>query len=528
MISAKYTESFIKDVYEKNVLSTSAKADERILTNVRETLEQTRNARSVTSQPSIWRTVMENRAAKFGMIAAVLAVIFGVPALTLFSRQKNSASDQWWLGPQAAWAGEITASLESVKALVYREQPVFVKPFGSTHISGNWTRCYQARDRFRRDKYYHDKLVDVTWEVPDGNDLLHYMVSHEYECYQEDRRQGAAYDRDPVEQLLFYVRLLHKADRILESKLFDGKECVGFEISAAKYGNNPEGRIDRIWFDVESKLPVRIERHGLPLTNHPEETLTLIQDQFEYHVDVPAEMFTPQIPGGYVNTHPDSIRKAREKEEKGQMFFTEVPAGLKEQVIAALENVKTAVYREAGPQTQKVYFSRYAWRIDVYAADHVQCITWYVVNKNDWGKTSFDFNDEGFRLTQTTVNYEDRAYRVSEYRGEPRPHHPMDSIMSLIGYLDRADRQLDNMKIEGIDCLGFELSAKKYGTNPDTMKHRLWFDVQTKLPVRMEWEWVQEDGSHTRVQDHFEWNRALPDDTFVPKVPDGFVKETDQ
>jgi len=46
--------------------------------------------------------------------------------------------------------------------------------------------------------------------------------------------------------------------------------CVGFEIKASQYGNNPENWVDQIWFDVQTKLPVVIEERGRPVTDHPE------------------------------------------------------------------------------------------------------------------------------------------------------------------------------------------------------------------------------------------------------------------
>ena len=102
----------------------------------------------------------------------------------------------------------------------------------------------------------------------------------------------------------------------------------------------------------------------------------------------------------------------------------------------------------------------------------------------------------------------------------------MDRVRHPVGYIHRADRILENATVDGMECFGIVLSAKKYGTNPDGMLHRMWFDVQTRLPVRMEFEFPRGEGKPVArlVRDRFEWDPELPPDTFVPVIPDGFAE----
>jgi hypothetical protein len=97
---------------------------------------------------------------------------------------------------------------------------------------------------------------------------------------------------------------------LLGKKVIEGHECVGFEISADKYGSNPEQWVDSIWFDVKTKLPTRIEQRGRPATGHPEETFTTVQDQFDYNPELPVDTFIPQIPEGFIN-HSDEIQATK-------------------------------------------------------------------------------------------------------------------------------------------------------------------------------------------------------------------------
>ncbi len=215
------------------------------------------------------------------------------------------------------------------------------------------------------------------------------------------------------------------------------------------------------------------------------------------------------------------------------MVYADVPAGLRDEVVAALDSVETAIYRKRYGSTRDgkwrfsggntLYISRHAWREDVYSGEQVQKIDSFVVDKSDWGRTSLDFNDKAFSLTQTTVHFGDANYRIVNHGSQSHPDNPMDSIIRIASMLNKADRFWENEMIDGVECFGFELSAKKYGTNPDTHKHRMWFDVQTKLPVKTEFEWVQTDGPRRQIREKFQWNPALPADTFNPEIPVDFT-----
>jgi hypothetical protein len=273
---------------------------------------------------NIWHILMKNKMIKYSTIAAILVIVLeGIN----FWPTNNSETGKWWLGSSAVWGQDIITNLNNFETLVCRQQAVIVSPNGSTHVSGTWYRNYYARDRVIKEQYYEQTdedtfgdvkpdsvLQDVTYDLPDGNDIITYEISFEFKCYTIKKHEGVAYQKDPVENLRFYVNLLDKADRILDVKTLEGKQCVGFEISADKYGDNPPEWIDNIWFDVQTKLPVRIEKHGRPVTGQPGKTFTFITDQFVYYAHIPAELFEPKIPDDFINAEPSDMRKAREEQ----------------------------------------------------------------------------------------------------------------------------------------------------------------------------------------------------------------------
>jgi len=284
-----------------------------------------------------------------------------------------------------------------------------------------------------------------------------------------------------------------------------------------------------------TKLPVRIEMHGRQITDWPGTTMTNIQDQFEYYAQVPIEMFEPEIPNDFINAEPSEIQKAKIAQEKGKMIYADVPPEVTEAVATAMKSVENAVFRErigfvqdgnwVFSEGEKIYISRYDWRKDYYSGGKLQQTEWFFTNKSDWGQTSLDFNDRNFKLIQTTVNYPRRSYREITHGSTSHPNNPMDRIIFLIGWIGKADWFFESETIEKTECFGFELSAKKYGTNPDTSIHRLWFDTETNLPVKLEFEWLQDDGPRKIVRDQFEWNAELPAETFTPEVPTDYTLE---
>ena len=503
--------------------------------------EQTSPRPNAGPEP-IWRKIMYSKTMKYAAAAVIAIVVLGGISFWPDSPQDG----KWYLGPPAAWGQEIIAELEKIEALVYREQAVFVRRYGSTHVSGTWSRNYEAKDRSREDCYYEHTDEDTfgpsnpdsvlqhsTYKIPYGQDLIQFGISYEHQCYTIRINEGAAYQRDPVEKLRSYVNKMEKADRILDMAAFEGRECVGFEVNLDSNGDDPESRVDRIWFDVETMLPVRIEKHGRP--SRPAETFTFIQDQFEYYAQVPADMFEPEIPDGFINAEPSEVHAAKEKQEKGNLPYADVPEELKGQIAAALKDIKTAVYRQRYgfmrdekwlfSDGEQIYISELDWRKDSYSGEKLGMTEWYVTDKEDWAKTSLDFNDRNFRLIRTTVNFDDQTYKETTYGSKSHPDNPMDRIIFLASWIDKADHFFESEQIDGIECFGFELSAKKYGSNPDTSIHTLWFDSETMLPVRVESAGVQDDGPIKTALDQFEWNPELPAETFIPEIPADFTPE---
>jgi len=306
----------IKKLIKNVKIETNATTDKAVLREVVEAFENSKIANMTATKQNVWRIIMKSKITKLAA-AAVIIIVLGRVA---FWPNDGSQTSKWWLGSPAAWGQEILAALDKIKGVTCREQTIWIAPDGSRHTSSTWDIYYVSHNSYRRDIYDGDFLREIQWYVPDGNGTLHHSIRFDLESYFIHKGEGSFGNRDPIERMRFYVRLLDKADRLLGEEVIEERRCVGFEISASKYGDNPEEWLDRIWFDIDTKLPVLMEhertcpRDKTQTDFHP---YIDVRDRFDYNPQLPANTFIPWIPEGFINAHPDEIPKAGEKEQKG-------------------------------------------------------------------------------------------------------------------------------------------------------------------------------------------------------------------
>lgn len=245
---------------------------------------------------------MRSRITKLAAAAVIAIVVLGGIS---FWPDGGSDDGKWWQGPSKVWAQEIMAALESIEGVTCRERIVTVMSDGSEHMSMTWMIFYVSHDSYRRDIYDDDFLREIQWYVPDGDGMLQHSIRYDLNSYFDHKHEGSFGHYDPVDRMRSYVSRLDEADQLLGEEVIDGYNCVGFEINSDTSGD----RIDYcIWFDKETKLPVRIEIRGMPVTNEPDRTTTIIMDQFDYNPDLSADTFIPKTPDGFIYGHPDDLR----------------------------------------------------------------------------------------------------------------------------------------------------------------------------------------------------------------------------
>jgi outer membrane lipoprotein-sorting protein len=297
MKPAKKIEKLIK----RNHYKAKPEVYDKALGNFLQVVDDYKKEKSAFDGPNIWRIIMKGKMIKLAAAAVIAIVVLG--GISFWPG--GSDAGKWWLGPPKVWAQEILDELNAIKGVTCRERIVHVMSNGSEHVSMTWMKFYVSHDSYRRDIYDDDFLREIQWYVPDGDGMLQHSIRYDLNSYFAKTGYGDFGNYDPVERMRSYVSRLDEADQLLGEEVIDGYNCVGFEISSGMSGD----RVDCIWFDKETRLPVRVEHRGMPVTNEPDMTSTIIQDDFDYNPDLSADTFVPQTPEGFIFGHPDDLRK---------------------------------------------------------------------------------------------------------------------------------------------------------------------------------------------------------------------------
>ncbi len=146
------------------------------------------------------------------------------------------------------------------------------------------------------------------WRSPSGPALI-YMPQFNT-VMRVEGMENSSPDGDtnsPDEYIRRLCELTGDADRRLGRDVIDGREVEGFELGAEKLGlvlaPPPAGEDDtpraamRIWVDIDTRLPARIE---VELVTHTfgvgHMHILVVQDRFEWDVRLDAALFDPDIP----------------------------------------------------------------------------------------------------------------------------------------------------------------------------------------------------------------------------------------
>ena len=247
-----------------------------------------------------------------GLIAAAVGlIVLGGIHFWPTSPATPGGNGVWWSGPTSAWAAEIQAAIAKVEAVTCRERSVTVCADGQRHTSSTWRVFYVGQDSYRRDIYDNDQLREIQWYTPDGDGMHQASVRFDLSSHHLERHKGSFGVENPVERVAFLVRVIDEPDRWLGTQTIDGRECVGFEVRASRYGSNPDTWLHRVWFDVETRLPARTEMERPVEDSETRVARITVRDRFDYSPNLSADTFEPNIPAGFVFGHPDEIRKRR-------------------------------------------------------------------------------------------------------------------------------------------------------------------------------------------------------------------------
>jgi hypothetical protein len=172
--------------------------------------------------------------------------------------------------------------------------------------------------------------------------------------------------------------------------------------------------------------------------------------------------------------------------------------------------------RATSSTTNRLFVCGDRYRRDIFDQNRLRETQWYV------------HSPEG--LTMTCGRVHDKTYTTThDPKARQTDDDPMRRIEALARLLEESGRRIGTSRVDERDAVEFEIEAKKIDPQDDDAMIHVWLDQTTKLPLKITYQFAAHGGQGQQgqvvttilVQDRFEWNPALPANTFDPQIPTG-------
>lgn len=277
------SEQVVEDKLKAASIHSDPDINQAVLHELLDALDQSTENTSQPQRYCIWRTAMKTA------IAALVAITLG---LVFYSIDRSSV----------AW-GQVLEKIQQADALMVRLRTVVFDDANtqfSPQAQVQWTIFLSEAYGFRMDMYAQDTNAPgktVSWYVPPAQDTLTMVIPSEKKWlempYAPEQTQQTM-DKDPKAYLERFLACSH---RKLEQRWIDNTRVEGIEVDNPPLeGETLSQAVGRLWVDVETELPLRIEIDGLAGTQTVQWTL-----DYRWNPSWDADVFEPNIPTNFTH-----------------------------------------------------------------------------------------------------------------------------------------------------------------------------------------------------------------------------------
>ena len=228
--------------------------------------------------------------------SAVAAAVIGALALGLFEISGHGGS----LG--VVWA-EVAQKVQASQGVIFRSiRHDTQDPYDS---GVDFDMNHYSRTQARIDGYRGGEIIKTIYNDCDTTTVV--LVDYYHKSYvmntAEERMPASFRMVDPKSTIQRFLSCEH---RKLEPKTVDGVLCEGIETTDpafSGYDDPSESLVARIWVSVETGYPVQHEAEYV--RHNGEKRFDIVQDQFQWDVELDESIFEPNIPDGYIDISPD-------------------------------------------------------------------------------------------------------------------------------------------------------------------------------------------------------------------------------
>jgi hypothetical protein len=273
MKSSRDIEKMFEDLQD----TTSAEMDERVLRDVSQALGK-------PNRRDIGRIIMKSRITKLAVAAVIIiAVMIGV-------NQFGGSID----GASVAW-GEVLDAMNKVPTVVF--DMINTTAYSENKTMSTKAVVYDAGEYGSRvDMYMNGELFIQKFLLPKEN-IAYTIRSKEKMYYRYVLSESQAkVDGDAPRQ--WVKMILSEGYTELGQGKINGIDVEGVEIQNSELLGGEEGVV-RLWVDVKTNLPVRMELEGMMNEDGVKVPMKFVMDDFQWDVELEQSVFEPNIPDDY-------------------------------------------------------------------------------------------------------------------------------------------------------------------------------------------------------------------------------------
>ncbi|HUV66830.1 MAG TPA: hypothetical protein VMW24_23280 [Sedimentisphaerales bacterium] len=335
MRPAENIERLIQKLSDK----TSVQMDQRVRQDMLHALEESKRTPAVT-RPRIGRTIMKSPLTK--LAAAAIVAIACLIGLSL------------WRGTQSGIAlADVLARIEQVKAYTYQVRSTITTPETRTDTKSTVLISKEHGIKYTSttvDPNNNETKAGDVYLLPKQNSTIY--VVHERRMYVRVKFDGLKlehYKAEYNDPRVIVKQILGCSHTSLGQSVIDGFTVEGFRTTDSAYEGGFMGQADfegkpekvdvKLWVDVDTFLPVRVEedivtRSGLRIQE--------VSYDFRWNVAVNADDFRPVIPEGYLSFGEVTVPAPNEDNAiKGLRAFASLAGEYPDNLDAVSLNKKT-------------------------------------------------------------------------------------------------------------------------------------------------------------------------------------------
>jgi hypothetical protein len=282
--------------------------------------------RPALREPTLRRMIMRNSYVKLSLAAVViLAVVLGVTE---------------FLGPGGksgvAW-GQVLEKAEQAPTVVFDMTREISYPQGRTLVSPS--KNYISEEYgYKSEVYYGGTLFQLKYRL--YRQKVAYNIRPDRKQYwRSEYSDEEAVERSRMDDPRAWLKAILSSEYTkLGRTTINGVTVEGIEYKWA--GKTGGDNVMRLWVDVETNLPVRIEREGLAREEGQMRPVKYVMENFEWNVPLDESLFEPNIPADYTLQGDPRADQARQENPRAQPT---PPRALTEQEQAAVPQIKEMV-----------------------------------------------------------------------------------------------------------------------------------------------------------------------------------------